>query len=391
MATKRDYYEVLEVVRSANGDEVKKSYRRLAVKFHPDKNPGDKSAEDKFKELSEAYDVLSDEQKRAAYDRYGHAAFAQGGGAARPGAGGGFHDPFDIFREVFGASGGGGGGGGAGGIFEQFFGGGGQQKPDRDGKQRGSDLRYDMQIRLEEAALGCEKEIEVQKLEGCPVCNGSGAEQGSRAVSCRDCGGRGQVISSRGFFQVSQTCPRCRGTGQVIEKPCRKCNGEGRSEMPSRIKLKIPAGIEDGSRLRSVRNGEAGIRGGLPGDLYVVIHIKEHEVFEREENHLFCEVPVSFTRAALGGELEVPTLEGKAHVKIPAGTQSNTVFKLRSKGMPVLNSGARGDLMVRVIVEVPTHLNGEQRRKLEEFCELMGDENAPMHKSFIEKAKEFFG
>jgi molecular chaperone DnaJ len=383
MTTKRDYYEVLEVTRSANGDEIKKSYRRLAVKFHPDKNPGDKSAEEKFKELGEAYDVLSDDQKRAAYDRFGHQAFSQTGGAR--GAGGGFHDPFDIFREVFGSS----GGGGAGGIFEQFFGGG-QQRPDRDGKQRGSDLRYDMQIRLEEAALGCDKEIEVQKLETCGVCSGTGAESGSRAVSCRDCGGRGQVISSRGFFQVSQTCPRCRGTGQVIDKPCRNCGGEGRAESPSRIKLKIPAGIEDGSRLRSVRNGEAGLRGGPPGDLYVVIHIKEHEIFEREENHLFCEVPVSFTIAALGGELEVPTLDGKAQVKIPAGTQSNTIFKLRHKGMPVLNSSMRGDLMVRVIVEVPTHLNGEQRRKLEEFAGLMGEENAPMHKSFFEKAKEFF-
>lgn len=383
MTTKRDYYEVLEVTRSAKGDEIKKSYRRLAVKFHPDKNPGDKSAEEKFKELGEAYDVLSDEQKRAAYDRFGHQAFSQGAGAR--GGGGGFHDPFDIFREVFGASGGGGGGG----IFEQFFGGG-QQRPDRDGKQRGSDLRYDMQIRLEEAALGCEKEIEVQKLETCGVCSGTGAESGSRAVSCRDCGGRGQVISSRGFFQVSQTCPRCRGTGQVIDKPCRNCGGEGRAESPSRIKLKIPAGIEDGSRLRSVRNGEAGLRGGPPGDLYVVIHIKEHEIFEREDNHLFCEVPVSFTVAALGGELEVPTLDGKAHVKIPAGTQSNTHFKLRGKGMPALNSSARGDLMVRVIVEVPTHLNGEQRRKLEEFAGLMGEENTPMHKSFFEKAKEFF-
>jgi molecular chaperone DnaJ len=383
--TKRDYYEVLEVTRTAQGEEIKKSYRRLAVKFHPDKNPGDKSSEEKFKELGEAYDVLSDDQKRAAYDRFGHQAFSQGGGAARGGAGGGFHDPFDIFREVFGSS----GGGGAGGIFEQFFGGG-QQRPDRDGKQRGSDLRYDMQIRLEEAAFGCDKEIEVQKLETCDVCSGTGAESGSRATACRDCGGRGQVISSRGFFQVSQTCPRCRGTGQVIERPCRNCQGEGRAEKPKRIPIKIPAGIDDGLRLRSVRNGEAGLRGGPPGDLYVVIHIKEHEIFEREEHHLFCEVPVSFTIAALGGELEVPTLDGKAQVKIPAGTQSNTNFKLRGKGMPVLNSSMRGDLMVRVIVEVPTHLNGEQRRKLEEFAGLMGEENAPMHKSFFEKTREFF-
>ncbi len=388
MATKRDYYEILEVTRTSTSDEIKRSYRKLAVKFHPDKNPGDHTAEEKFKELGEAYDVLSDEQKKAAYDRYGHAAFAQGGGVPRGGgAGGGFHDPFDIFREVFGASGGGGGG-----IFEQFFGGAaGGQRPDRDGKQRGSDLRYDMHIRLEEAAFGCDKEIEVSKLETCDVCNGSGAESGSRAVSCRDCGGRGQVISSRGFFQVSQTCPRCRGTGQVIERPCRKCSGEGRTEAASRIKLKIPAGIEDGSRLRSMRNGEAGMRGGPPGDLYVVVHIKEHEVFEREENNLFCEVPVSFSVAAIGGEINVPTLDGQAQLKIPAGTQGGTAFKLRGKGVPSLNSHTRGDLIVRVAVEVPTRLNAEQRKKLEEFSALMGEDNAPLHKSFFEKAKEFFG
>jgi molecular chaperone DnaJ len=384
MSTKRDYYEILSVARTATGEEIKRSYRKLAVKFHPDKNPGDHTAEDKFKELGEAYDVLMDAEKRAAYDRFGHAAFAQGNAGARGGAGG-FHDPFDIFREVFGATGGGGAGGG---IFEQFFGGGG--RPDRDGKQRGADLRYDMQIGLEEAATGCDKEIEVQKLEPCTQCSGSGAEAGSRAVTCRDCAGRGQVISSRGFFQVSQTCPRCRGTGQVIERPCRKCGGEGRAEATSRIKLKIPAGIEDGSRLRSLRNGEAGIRGGAPGDLYVVIHVKEHEVFEREGEHLFCEVPVSFTVAALGGEVRVPTLEGEAQLKIPAGTQGGTAFKLRHKGMPILNTTSRGDLIVRVLVEVPTRLNGEQRKKLEEFSELMGEDNAPLHKSFFEKAKEFF-
>lgn len=383
MAAKRDYYEVLEVTRTSTSDEIKRSYRKLAVKYHPDKNPGDATAEDSFKEISEAYDVLMDQEKRAAYDRFGHAAFAQGGG--RGAGGGGFHDPFDIFREAFSGA----AGGGAGGIFEQFFGGG-QQRTDRDGKQRGADLRYDLQIRLEESAVGCEKEIEVQKLETCPQCTGSGAEAGSRAVTCRDCNGRGQVISSRGFFQVSQTCPRCRGTGQVIERPCRKCGGEGRTEAPSRIKLKIPAGIEDGSRLRSMGNGEAGIRGGQHGDLYVVIHVKEHEVFEREGEHLFCEVPIPFTTAALGGELKVPTLEGQAQLKIPLGTQSGTAFKLRGRGMPVLNSASRGDLMVRVLIEVPTKLNAEQRRKLEEFSGLMGDENAPMHKSFFEKAKEFF-
>ena len=385
--TQRDYYEILEVTRTAAGDEIKKSYRKLAVKYHPDKNPGDHTAEEKFKEIGSAYEVLSDAEKRAAYDRFGHAAFAQGGAARGGGAGGGAHDPFDIFREVFGASGGGGGGG----IFEQFFGGAQSAQPQsRDGKQRGSDLRYDMQIRLEEAAFGCDKEIEVSKLESCTDCHGSGAEKGAHAVSCRDCGGRGQVISSRGFFQVSQTCPRCRGTGLVIDRPCRKCNGEGRAEAPTRIKLKIPAGIEDGSRLRSVRNGEAGLRGGPPGDLYVVIHIKEHEVFEREENNLFCEVPVSFSIATLGGEQNVPTLEGQAQLKVPAGTQSGTAFKLRGKGIPSLNSGARGDLIVRLIVEVPTKLNADQRAKLAEFAELMGEENSPMNRSFLEKAKDFF-
>ncbi len=382
--TQRDYYEILEVTRTASGDEIKRSYRKLAVKYHPDKNPGDHAAEEKFKELGSAYEVLTDAEKRSAYDRFGHAAFAQGG-AARGGAAGGMHDPFDIFREVFGQS------SGTGGIFEQFFGGGQTaQPPSRDGKQRGSDLRYDMQIRLEETAFGCDKEIEVSKLESCTVCHGSGAEKGSQAVSCRDCNGRGQVISSRGFFQVSQTCPRCRGTGQVIERPCRKCNGEGRTEAPTRIKLKIPAGIEDGSRLRSVRNGEAGLRGGPPGDLYVVIHIKEHEVFEREESNLFCEVPVSFSIATLGGELNVPTLEGQAQLKVPAGTQSGTAFKLRGKGIPSLNSSPRGDLIVRLVVEVPSKLNAEARAKLAEFAALMGEENSPLNRSFLEKAKDFF-
>ncbi len=387
MATvKRDYYEVLSVTRNANGDELKKSYRRLAVQYHPDKNPGDAKAEEKFKELGEAYDILNDADKRAAYDRYGHAAFSQGtAGAGRGGAGG--IDPFDLFREVFG--GGAGGDGGAGGIFEQFFGG--QTRGgDREGRQRGSDLRYDLQITLEEAAAGVEKEIEINKLATCDVCTGTGAEAGSQAVSCRTCQGRGQVITSRGFFQVSQTCPRCKGTGTIIENPCKKCKGEGRVEQTARIKLKIPAGIDDGARLRSSRNGEAGIRGGTPGDLYVVMHVAEHAVFQREEDNLYCEVPVSFITAALGGEIQVPTLEGKASLKIPAGTQSNTMFKLRQRGVPDMNTKVRGDLLTRVMVEVPTKLNPEQRQKLEEFAALCGEENTPLHKTFFDKAKEFF-
>src|SRR5947209_7709061 len=378
MATKkRDYYEVLGVGRSTSEEEIKRAYRKLAVKFHPDKNPDDPHAEEKFKELGEAYDVLMDADKRAAYDRFGHAAFEQGGGFR-----GGFHDPFDIFREVFGGAGGIGGS-----IFETFFGGAGGRAEDR---QRGADLRYDMQITLEEAAFGTEKEIEVRKLDICEKCNSSGAEPGSRTVNCPQCGGRGQVISARGFFQVSQTCPRCRGVGQIVEKPCRNCGGEGRLEKTSRIKLKIPAGITNGSRLRSSRNGEAGIRGGPQGDLYVVVHVKEHEIFQRDEDNLYCEVPIPFTLAALGGEVAVPTLEGKAHVKVPAGTQSGQMFKLRGKGIVHVNARSHGDLFARLIVEVPSRLNPEQRRKLEEFAELCGDENTPTRKRFIDHAKDFF-
>ena len=370
----RDPYETLGVSRSAAVEEIKTSYRKLAMKYHPDRNPGDAAAEESFKEISQAYDILIDPEKRAAYDRYGYAAFQSPGG----GPGAGFHDPFDLFREVFGS--------GGGGIFEHFFGGsggGGDQA-------RGADLRYDLEIKLEEAARGVEKEIEIRKTGRCSACGGSGGGPGAHLHTCPTCRGRGQVIATRGFFQVAQPCPRCHGAGEMFDHPCKVCRGDGRAEITTRIKLKIPAGIEDGSRLRSGGNGEAGLRGAASGDLYVVVHIREHAVFARDGDDLFCEMPVSFVIAALGGEINVPTLEGKASIKVPAGTQNGTVFKLRGKGMPHLRGSGQGQLLVRAVVEVPTKLTAGQRRKLEEFAESCGDQNAPMTRSFLERAKEFF-
>ncbi|HEX4645862.1 MAG TPA: molecular chaperone DnaJ [Verrucomicrobiae bacterium] len=374
---KRDYYEVLGVDRTADIEEIKKSYRKLAIKHHPDKNPGDKAAEDKFKELGEAYEALSDPQKRAAYDQYGHAAFdprMRGGGRA-----GGFHDPADIFREVF--------GGGAGSIFDDLFGGG---RADPTQPQRGADLRYDMEIGFEEAANGCEKEITVNKLDRCETCHGTGAESGSRSRTCPTCGGRGQVISSRGIFSIAQTCPRCEGAGRIIDRPCTVCHGAGRHERTSRIKLRIPPGVDTGSRLRSSGNGEAGARGGPAGDLYVVLHVKTHDIFQRDGDDLICEVPVSLVQAALGAEVEVPTLSGKAHIKIPPGTQPGASFRLKGKGVKNIQGFGHGDLHVRVTVEVPTHLNSAQKAKLQEFAELCDESVNPMTRSFFEKAKNFF-
>jgi molecular chaperone DnaJ len=378
-ASKRDYYEVLGVSRSADADEIKRAYRKLAVKFHPDKNPGDAAAEDRFKEIGEAYEALGDAEKRAAYDRYGHAAFQQGGMGGPGGAG--FHDPFEVFREVF-------AGGGGGGIFEHFFGGGAETDPS--GRQRGADLRYDMQISLEEASNGCEKEIEIRKPDECDACHGSGARSGSKAVVCPTCRGRGQVVVSRGFFQVAQTCPNCHGSGRIIEKPCPSCHGEGRTDKTSRVKIKIPPGIESESRLRSPGGGEAGLRGGPPGDLYVVVHIKEHEVFTRNGMDLSCEVPIPFTTAALGGEIRVPTLAGTVALKIPAGTQGGTTFRIRGMGMPALQSAAKGDLLTYVQVEVPTRLNAEQAEALQRFASLCGEHNNPIHKGFYDRIKSFF-
>jgi molecular chaperone DnaJ len=373
---KRDYYEVLGVSKNADAEEIRKSYRKLAVKYHPDKNPGDHTAEERFKELGEAYEVLSEPQKRAAYDQYGHAAFDARQRANR--GGGNFHDPFDIFREVF--------GGGGGSIFDSFFGGGGE----RSGPQRGDDLRYDLKITLEEAAAGCEKEISVSKLDRCETCEGAGAEKGSGIKTCQTCGGRGQVMMSRGIFSIAQTCPQCRGNGRILEKPCKSCHGEGRQERTSKIKLKIPAGVDSGTRLRSGGNGEAGFQGGPPGDLYVILHVEEHEIFQRDGDDLHCEVPVSFIQAALGSEIEVPTLEGKSIVKIPAGTQPGAVFRVKGRGVKNLQGYGHGDLHARIQVEVPTRMTGEQKAKLEEFAALCDGKEMPMTQSFFEKAKKFF-
>ena len=374
---KRDYYEILGVGREAGEEEIKKAYRKLALKFHPDRNPGDKVAEESFKEVGEAYEILNDPQKRAAYDQYGHAAFDP---RSRAGRGAGFHDPFDLFREVF-------GGGGGGSILDELFGGG---RADPTAPQRGADLRYDLEITFEEAAHGTEKEITFNKLDGCGSCSGSGQEPGSKVKPCPTCGGRGQVVSSRGFFSIAQTCSRCAGAGRIAEKPCRECRGTGRREKRASVKIRIPAGVDSETRLRVSAAGEGGVRGGPGGDLAVVLHVKSHEIFERQGDDLFCEVPVNFVQAALGSEIQVPTLGGKAQLKVPAGTQPGTVFSIKGKGIKNVQGYGFGDLHVRVLVEVPTRLNATQKAKLQEFGELCDGEVNPIAKSFFEKAKNFF-
>jgi len=370
MSTRIDYYELLEVTREVTAEDLKKAYRRLAIKHHPDKNPGDKAAEEKFKEIGHAYEVLSDDQKRAAYDRYGHAAFEGGGGGAR-GPGGGFHDPMDVFRDMFRGSG-----------FEDLFGQGGQQG--------GSDLRYDLELTLEEAAAGIEKEIKYRRAAKCDACNGSGAEPGSKRQTCPTCRGHGQVVASRGFFSVRQACPQCHGAGSLIERPCRKCSGAGRVEESAKVKVRIPAGVESGQKLRSTGGGEAGGPGAPSGDLYIFLHVKEHELFQRDGDNLHTTIPIKFTLASLGGTLDVPTLTGKAQVKIPPGTQSGTLLRLRGRGMPSLRGSEHGDQYVRVEIEVPKKLSAEQRQKLEDFGKACGDAESPVSEGFFEKAKKFF-
>lgn len=359
-----DYYHLLGVEKSVTPEELKKAYRKKAVQYHPDKNPGNKEAEEMFKKVSQAYEVLSDTDKRAAYDRFGEAAFQNGGRGPTPGGqyAGGFHDPYEVFREVFRNMGG--MGGTTGSIFEEFFGDNGNSD---NGVARGADLRYDIEISLEEAAFGTDKEISFKRLAPCEHCRGSGGEPGSKTTKCPTCHGHGQVTTTRGFFQMTQICPRCGGRGQVNEHPCKQCKGEGRTMQQTRVKLHIPAGVDTGSRLRSTGNGEAGMAGGEAGDLYVVISVKQHDSFRREGDDLFLLMEIPFTLATLGGSIDVPTLKGTAALKIPSGTQSGTTFRLRGAGIRNLRSGQHGDELVQVSIEVPKNLTGKQRQLLEEF------------------------
>ena len=379
----KDYYEILGVAKTATPEEIKKAYRKLAVKYHPDKNPGDKSAEEKFKEVSQAYEVLSDAGKRAQYDQFGHEAYTSSGGHG-PGGGYSGADPFDIFSQVF-------GGGGGGFNFEDLFGGGhSRRRQSPNGAVDGADLRYDMEINFEDAVYGADRKIVIPRLVGCDACNGSGCEPGSGRKTCPKCGGSGQVAMSQGFFSIRQACPTCRGTGQIVEKPCKKCRGEGRVRVEKTLQIHIPPGVDTGSRLRVAGEGESGVRGGRNGDLYVVIHVRAHEIFHREGNDVICELPVSYSVATLGGVVEVPTVSGVAKMKVPAGTQTRTIVRMRGKGMPALRGGERGDMHVRIFVEVPAGLNREQQQLLEQFeASLKADKNYPLKSEFLNKAKRF--
>lgn len=373
-ASKRDYYEVLGLGHNASEDELKKAYRRLAIQFHPDRNPGDKTAEERFKEINEAYQVLSDPERRAQYDRYGHAAF-QGGQA------GGFGFEFTQgFEEVFSD------------IFGDFFGTG--RGRSRSRSRRGDDLRYDLEVEFEEAARGADKVIKFQRLAMCDACRGTRARGGGTegVRTCPNCRGTGQVRTQQGFFSIATTCGNCRGEGMIIADPCPKCQGQGRVRRPESISVRIPPGVDNGSRLKLRSEGEAGWSGGPSGDLYVVVHVKEHSLFVRQDNDVIIEVPVSFPQAALGTEIEVPTLEGKVKLKVPAGTQSGKVIRLKGKGFPDLHGYGRGDQLVRVAIETPRRLTARQRELLEEFASIDGEAvNHPLSKGFVDKLKEMFG
>jgi molecular chaperone DnaJ len=366
---KKDYYEVLGINRDTSDEDIKKAYRKLAMQHHPDRNPDNPKAEEKFKEAKEAYEILCDPDKRAAYDRYGHAGVDAA--AAAGGAGfGGFADAFgDIFSEIFGGN-----------------------RP-RSNVYRGADLRYNLEISLEEAARGTETKIRIPTLEQCEVCRGLGAKPGTEPTTCQSCGGHGQVRIQQGFFSISQTCPRCSGTGKVIKDPCTSCHGSGRVKRQKTLSVKIPMGVDEGDRIRLSGEGEAGVNGGPPGDLYVVVRLKPHSVFQREENDLHCEMPISFSMAALGGELEIPTLDGSAKIRVPAETQSGKVFRLRGKGIKGVRTNVYGDLLCHVVVETPVNLSARQRELLTELEEINQRESGkhdPRAKSWMEKVKEFF-
>ena len=392
MAEKRDYYEVLGVSKSASADEIKSAYRKLAMKYHPDRNPGDKVAEEKFKEAAEAYDVLHDPEKRQRYDQFGHQAF-QGGAGGFGGGGMNMDDIFSMFGDIFGGRGGGGGFSGGFGGFEDLFGGGGRRQrrqADPDAPRNGDDMTFRLEIDFDEALFGSERTIELTLPTQCSECGGTGAAAGSRRVTCRTCGGAGVVIGGSGFFQVRQTCPTCGGEGSVIEKPCRNCRGTGHVTAPQKISLKIPAGVDDGSRLRLSGKGGGGLRGGANGDLYVLLSVRESDIFEREGLNLGVDIPVSPVTAALGGTVLVPTPEGEAQLRIPAGTPNGKVFRLRGKGVPSLRGGSAGDLDARIVFEVPANLDRRQREALEAFQRLATGSTFPEAQSFANKTRIFF-
>lgn len=376
MAEKRDFYEVLGVAKGATEREIKKAYKRLAMKFHPDRNDGDAAAAEKFKEVKEAYEVLSDPQKKAAYDQYGHAAFEQGGmGGGAGGFGGGGADFGDIFGDVFGDIFGGGRRGGGG-----------------PRAQRGADLRYNMELTLEEAVRGCEKEITVPTYVECDKCHGNGAKKGTTPETCPTCHGAGQVQMRQGFFAVQQTCPECHGSGKIIKEPCDKCHGQGRVQKTKTLNVKIPAGVDTGDRIRLQGEGEAGEHGAPAGDLYVQVQVIEHEIFERDGNNLYCEVPVSFTMAALGGEVEVPTLNGRVNLKVPSETQTGRMFRMRGKGVKSVRTSATGDLICKLVVETPVNLSSEQKELLQQLEESFGgsSKHKPKSDGFFKGVKSFF-